>query len=65
MIQIIFHSGKTLSFSDDEFERIGDELEHLNENIILNIFNPHYSFIYETDYRDEMVNKEYINFKIV
>lgn len=65
MIQITFFNGRTLTFLDDEFERVGDELEHHKENIILNILKPHYSFIYETDYRDEIVNKEYINFKIV
>lgn len=65
MIRITFLGGKTTTLSEDEFERIGNELEHKNENIILNITNPLSSFIYETDYRGEMLNKEYIKYKII
>ena len=65
MIHITFLSGKTITLSEDEFERIGDEWEHKKENIILNITKPLSSFIYETDYRGEMLNKEYIKYKVI
>ena len=65
MIRITLLSGKTITLSEDEFEHIGDELEHINENIILNITKPLSSFIYETDYRGEMVNKENIKYTVI
>ena len=63
-IYILFPQGNVRSFSKKEFDSYGNELEHRTENIILNISEPQKSFVYETDYRGELVDKEYIQFNI-
>ncbi len=64
MITITYPSGSIRTFSNRDFELFHSELEHIIENIILNIEEPYKSFVYETDCHGEIVNKESINFII-
>jgi len=62
MITIIYPSGRIRTFADGDFELFHNELEHKTENIILNIEDSYKSFVYETDYRGEITNRNPINF---
>lgn len=64
MIVITFPNGRNRVFNDYEFELYGTKLEHKTENIILDINHPHRSYLYETDLRCEICNKESISYQI-
>lgn len=60
---ITYPNGTTKEYGLEEFEMFNatNELEHLHDKIIVNVIEPHLSFIYETDERGEIVYKEFIN----
>lgn len=62
LISILFPKGEIRSFHQNEFDMYANELEHRTENIILNISEPQKSFVYETDFRGEIITKEYIQY---
>ena len=63
MILITFPNGRSMKFKEEDFEFFGGEMEHKTENIILGVNNPHSSFVYETDWRGEIINKENISYQ--
>lgn len=59
-IIITMSNGKVMEYHLADFERYGNELEHKEENIIINTEKPKESFIYELSKRKEIENKDYI-----
>lgn len=58
-IIIKFPNGRIQKYSIKDFEYYyaTNELEHHNENIIINVNSPYLSFVYETDEKGEITNK--------
>lgn len=61
-IQIVMPNGFILDYCKTDFEQYDTEFEHISENIILNTEEPEKSFIYETNNRGEIINKEFIKY---
>ena len=58
-------NGRTKIYSISEFTQYQSELEHLNENMILNVVNPSRSFTYTKNSRGEIIDKEPISYQIL
>ena len=65
VLNVIYPNGVSQTFKTDEFIQCGNELEHKKLNIILNLSEPHKSFIYEMDFRGEIIHKDNLLFNIV
>ena len=65
MIDITFPDGRSSKFHENEFYKYENEMEHIAKNIILNVNDPSSSFIYETDWRGEITNNEYISYQVL
>ena len=61
-IRITFPNGKIKTFAIREFEYFAsvNELEHKEDNIIINLNQIKKSFIYDTNDNGEIINKDFI-----
>lgn len=61
-IRITFPNGKIKTFAICEFESFAsvNELEHKEDNIIINLNQIKKSFIYDTNDNGEIINKDFI-----
>ena len=64
-ILLAYPNGFCKSYSKNEFTQFGNELEHNDLNITLDLVNPNKSFVYETDFRGEIVFKENVHFVVI
>lgn len=61
-IRITFPNGKIITFATCEFEYFAsvNELEHKEDNIIINLNQIKKSFIYDVNDNGEIINKDFI-----
>lgn len=65
MILVTFPNGRKRMFNEVDFELFGGKMEHKTENIIIDFNHPRSSFMYETDWRGEIINKENISYQAI
>ncbi len=63
-VQVSFPNGKSRVYPISDFIVVGNEMEHIVENIILNMDDSSCSFVYVMDWRGEILFKEPISFSI-
>lgn len=64
-VVILLPNGRPKIYPLSEFTQYHSELEHIKENIILNIVNPSRSFTYTKNSRGEIIDKEPISYQIL
>lgn len=62
-VGIQLSNGRSKVYSLSEFTQYESELEHIKENIILNIVNPSRSFTYTKNSRGEIIDNEPISYE--